>query len=145
MSHADILQIAVGLVCFFMAGVIVYRFRHYLRPRNEGETMGEFVARTREEKRLDRIAKNEMLGRWTITLNAASMVLLMAAVWLSKYETMVIYAVMGYLLIGFYVTKEAARAARRPDYVRLGLLDRFTYRMLFAWAWPFHFLKPKRE
>ncbi|MDB0516276.1 hypothetical protein LBW60_23445 [Ralstonia solanacearum] len=142
MIYHDIYQIAVAVVCFTIAGLIVHHFRHLLHPRKKGESLREFVTRTHEEKQLDKQAKHSMLGRWTLPLNLMNVTLLLLTVWLSKFEVTFVFLVFGYLAIGFILTRGQARAARRPDYHRLGMVDRLYYRMSFAWAWPFFFLKP---
>lgn len=141
MSHESLNQAALAFVCFVMAGMLVYYARYYLRPRKKGESLGEFVARTQEEKRLDRIAKAQMFGQWTVMLHAANGALLLFIVWLAQYSPTFLFGAFIYIFVGFFLTRDPARAARRSDYCRLGPLDRFQYRMMFAWAWPFYFLK----
>ncbi|WP_367126928.1 hypothetical protein [Ralstonia sp. CP] len=141
MNYHDIYQIAIGLVCFTVAALIVHHFRHLLRPMKKGETLRDFVARSHEEKQLDKAAKQSMLGRWTSAFTVMNVSLLLLTAWLSKYEVTFVFIVFGYLAIGVVLTQPQARAARRPDYHRLGPVDRLYYRMTFAWGWPFFYLK----
>jgi len=141
MSKEALDQIALVFVCFTAAGMLVYYLRHYLRPRKKGESMAAFVARAEEEKRLDRIAKTQMFGSWTVTLHSASIALILAILWLSQYSPVFLFGAAVYVIAGVFLTKQPAEAARRPDYDRLGRLDRMQYRMMFAWAWPYYFLK----
>lgn len=144
MSYHDIYQIAIGLVCFTVAGLVVYHFRHLLRPMKKGEALRDFVARSYEEKQLDKAAKQSMLGRRTPAFTVMNVSLLLLTAWLSKYEVTFVFIVFGYLAIGVILTKAQARAARRPDYHRLGPVDRLYYRITFAWGWPLFYLKQSR-
>lgn len=133
------------LVIFFlvMAGILAYYFRHYLRPLRKDETIGAFITRTHEEKQLDKIAKLTMFGKWTVALNIADMVLLLAILWFARFETMILFVALAYLAIGSFLTKQVAYSARREDYHRLSLFDRIHYRMIFAWAWPYYLAKSR--
>lgn len=134
----------IPLLSLFMAALVMKHFRRYLQPRHQGETLGQFLERVREDRRLDKLAAAQMLGPSTAAFNVISMLLLMGFAWVQTIEY-VRYVALFYLVAGIAFTREAARTARRPDYGRLGWINRIHYRLFFAWFWPLHLWKSKEE
>lgn len=129
------------MVCLVMAAFIMNHFRRYFQPRNNGEKLTEFVARARNDEKLDQAAFAHMFGASSRGAHLTNTLLLFVWMWsMTKLPDLGAIGLL-YLAIGALATRAVAGNAKQPDYNRLRFGNRIWYRLYYAWTWPLHMAK----
>jgi len=129
-------QIILGLAGLIAAAIIMYRFRHYLRPRNNGESLAEFAKRAQASRAAYIEAKMAMHGPKSaaITVNLINIVMLIGLMWLLTHVHTVRWIAVAYVVIGAYLAPRLI--ATPPGWGILTTMDRLLWRIDYSWFWP---------
>lgn len=125
---------AVGISA--AACALGHQLRHLFKWRR-GIDLQTHIKRVKSEQRKDKYAQHHMFGSRRTTLIARCVnymvVLLMM---LSLTFPWMKLALFGYLVIGYFMSKEFALKAQQMGHERLGLKDRIWYRLFYSSIWP---------
>lgn len=137
MNYQELASTAgLGLACFVLSAVLVRKLKRYLEPRQQGEGMADFLARARNDQRADKAAFVHMFGEGKPTPHRINFVLMLCWFWCMAKVPAIAVPSMLYVLVGMWITRDLANAAKRSEFDRLGYSGRAWFRLFYAWSWP---------
>lgn len=128
--------VGLGVACFTFAALLIRKLRRFLQPRAKGEDMASYLTRARKDQQLDKAAFVNMFGEGHATPHRINFALMLVWFWCVTKAPELTAPSLLYLMAGMWVTRDAANAARRPDFDRLGYSGRLWFRLFYAWSWP---------
>lgn len=133
------------LAAVLLAGILVRKYRRFFEWEKT-DSWQTFIQRAVEEQRKDRLAQRLMFGSLSAT-NRANLinffVLLGFSFFLARVPALLMWSI-GYLAIGFFVSRRAAFDARTVEHGRLSFSDRLWIRLYFSLGWPFLLWRNKK-
>lgn len=133
MSYQQFFLVTLSLTT---AGIIVYFARHWLQPRKQGESLGEFVQRVAAEQEARREAQKTLTNSPVKLANALfTCAMLIGLIWLLLHAPYVRWIAVGYVVIGAVLASRLF--AQPPGWGILTVFDRLWWRTTHAWLWPF--------
>jgi len=136
LTTTDIANVLTLIGLAASVGALVHRLRHFFKWRR-GNDLQAHIASAKSEQQKDRHAAHHMFGSRRATfiggcLNFVVLFLMM----LSLTHPWLKFALFGYLVIGYFMSKEFALRAQQAGYGRLGLGGRIWYRLFYSSIWP---------
>lgn len=127
-----------SISCFIVSAFLMIKFKRFLVPRKNGETLNDFIARAYHEHQKDKQAVATMFGskKSNIIANIVNFLFLSISVYLlTNFKSSLIFLLI-YIGIGFFVSWRTASTLKPSEYHRLSIGDRLWFRLFFAILWP---------
>lgn len=139
-------NISFALAAAWVAGTVVRKYRRFFEWEKT-DNWQSFIQRVREEQRKDVQAQELMFGsrRATNRANLITFFFLVGLLFLLTSFPEFSMWIIGYLVIGFFVSRRVADDEKTADHERLLFGDRLWRRLYFALAWPFLFFLRKNK
>jgi hypothetical protein len=129
-------QLLLAIAALLGASLLTYRFRLYLRARNNKESIPAFLGRARADRQAYVGARATLHGSRgaTMLVRLLSMGMLTFAMWLASRSSSLIWVTLAYVAIGMYVVP---RFIKKPlVFTQVSSMDRAMWHLDQSWLWP---------
>jgi hypothetical protein len=129
-------QLLLAIAALLGAGLLTYRFRLYLRARNNKESIPAFIDRARADRQAYVEARATLHGSRgaTMLMRLFSMGMLIFSMWLASRSSALFWVSLAYVGIGMYV---APRFIKKPlVFMQVTSMDRAMWHLDHSWLWP---------
>jgi hypothetical protein len=129
-------QLLLAIAALLGAGLLTYRFRLYLRARNNKESIPAFIDRARADRQAYVGARVTLHGSRgaTVLMRLLSMGMLTFSLWLASRSSALFWVSLAYVAIGMYVVP---RFIKKPlVFTQVTSMDRAMWHLDHSWLWP---------
>jgi hypothetical protein len=139
MSQEVTNQVVLFIFCLFIAGIIIYRIRFYIRKRPHISGIIDYIKTAEQDRKTYNFYKSAMYKN---TILSIALPLLSTAVYavLLIPLTFIFHGFFGifyfaYMGFGYYFIP---RLIPLPvGYSHVSAIDRFEWRLVWSWTWPY--------
>lgn len=130
--------------CGVWSAMLMYRFRHYLRPRKKGEDLSKFIERAQAERATYVEARDTLHGsrKATVTSGLITVIGCLGLLWLMTKDRDAGLIGFGYMLIGTWLAPKLVTPP--PQYQQVAGLDRLNWRIGQSWLWPLYLIQKSK-